>query len=211
MAQFFFDITERKAAEARLTTMFEELNHRVKNNLAAVSSLLSLQGQSASRAGQGRAGQGGLAHPVHRRGARGAARRSGAAARSTWPTISTISAVTCAPRCSIHDRVRLELETEPISLTRGTAAPLGIVVNELVTNAIKHAYPPPASGTIWVRLARRGEGAVLTVEDHGPGLPSGGAATGGLGLRLLEPMVRQVGGALAIRRDGGARFEISFA
>ncbi len=210
MAQFFFDVTDRKAAEARLATMFEELNHRVKNNLAAVAALLTLQGQAASR-------------PVKAELAKAAARIQAIAAAHEAlredPASGEIDFAAYLENLCRHlraslfdrDRLRLELEVEPVRIAPDKAAPLGIIVNELVTNAVKHAYPPPARGAVRVRLTRTDAGGALSVEDDGPGLPAGQEPSAGLGLRILEPMVRQLGGALAIRRDGGAAFEIRFA
>jgi len=87
--------------------------------------------------------------------------------------------------------------------------PLGMAVNELVTNAVKYAYPPPEKGVISVRLQASDNGPVLTVGDSGCGLPNEDESkTGGLGLSIIESMVRQVGGALTIHRHPGTTFEI---
>ena len=87
---------------------------------------------------------------------------------------------------------------------------LGIVVNELVTNAVKYAYPPPRRGSIHVSFQPTERGATLTVSDSGCGLPADFAsAEGGLGAKLVKSFVAQVGGDLTIRHTPGATFEIS--
>ena len=69
MAQLFFDITERKAAEAHTARLFEELNHRVKNNLAVVSAVLSMQARDADPATRAMSRQGGRSRAIHSGGA----------------------------------------------------------------------------------------------------------------------------------------------
>ena len=108
------------------------------------------------------------------------------------------------------DRVTLEVETEPALLPVDTAIPLGMVVNELVTNAAKYAYPEPASGAITVRFGRRDDILVLAVGDGGQGLPGDiEARPGSMGMRLITSLVAQVGGDLKVTRRPGATFVVT--
>ena len=94
-----------------------------------------------------------------------------------------------------------------------TAIPLGMVVNELVTNAVKYAYPPPAKGSVEVRL-RRDEGRlVLSVRDSGQGLPERAESPpeGRLGMKLVRSLVAQVQGELVDLGPPGTAFEIRLA
>jgi len=94
-------------------------------------------------------------------------------------------------------------------LSVDTAIPLGMVVNELVTNAVKYAYPEPATGVITVRFGRQEGGFVLTVGDSGQGLPGNiESRPGSLGMKLINSLVAQVGGGLSVSHHPGATFEI---
>ena len=85
-----------------------------------------------------------------------------------------------------------------------------MVVNELLTNAVKYAYGPDQAGVVKVRLIHDQHGVVLSVADAGVGLPGGAAWTStGLGMRLVRSLVAQANGRLEIRREAGALFEIS--
>jgi two-component sensor histidine kinase len=208
MAQLFFDITERKAAQARQVEMFDELNHRVKNNLGIVIALLNME----ARAGG----------PVLRAALEKAVDRvqSIAAVHESLSTQHLSGEVDFGgylrnlverlSRSLLSDgRIRIEVEAYPCCVSIDHAVALGIVVNELVTNAVKYAHPPPAQGWIRVRFQPMESGALLSVEDNGGGLPADfDGAGGGLGARLVKSFVTQVGGELAIRHQPGATFEI---
>jgi two-component sensor histidine kinase len=93
-----------------------------------------------------------------------------------------------------------------------TAIPLGLIVNELISNALKHAFPGERSGTIQVNLRFQSSGKlVLAVRDNGVGLPAAfdldKAHT--LGLKMIRDLTRQVGGTLNLCRDNGTTFEIT--
>ena len=91
-----------------------------------------------------------------------------------------------------------------------TAIPLGIILTELVTNAVKYAYPAPALGTILVRAKRTSLGLVeLAVRDDGVGMSE--MREGSLGFGLVRSLVRQIAGELDIRNDAGLTVAISFA
>ena len=86
------------------------------------------------------------------------------------------------------------------------ATTLGIVVSELVTNAVKHAFAPGLGGQIWIRFIKSDAGVPeLRVEDDGRGLPEGGATGTGLGAVIIKQLARQFGGVpdYGPRADGG--------
>jgi two-component sensor histidine kinase len=208
IAQFFFDITARKAGEARQAELFDELNHRVKNNLAMVASLLQLQARGADEAvrdhlGKAAARVQGIAE-VHNALSRGASNEAVDFGAYLQDLVASLRRT-----LAVDERIGLGVETEAVDLPVDTAIPLGMVVNELVTNAVKYAYAPGTGGRIEVRFRRDGERLTLTVSDHGKGLPDGGEESG-LGMRLVRSMVEQIGGALTISGGDGASFEVSF-
>ena len=89
---------------------------------------------------------------------------------------------------------------------------VGLIVNELVTNAAKHAFADGDVGQIRVAFSREGTGYRLTVEDDGKGLPDDYATRRqGLGRGLVEAFTRQAGGSLTVVHGPGARFEVELA
>ena len=207
MAQFFFDITERKVEQARQASAFDELNHRVKNNLAMVAGLLELQargskGQVRDHLVKAAARVQSIAE-VHDALSRGA----GADSIDFGAYLQDLCA-SLRRSLAIEDRIALRVETEPEILAVDTAISLGMVVNELVTNAAKYAYPEGAAGEIVVGFVRAEDQLLLTVRDDGRGLPSE-PGPGGLGMRLVGSLLDKLGGELRLQEGRGAGFEIS--
>ena len=208
MAQLFFDITERKENEAYRERLFEELNHRVKNNLAVVSAILGMQARGAVPAARAD-----LMKAVDRvqsvaevHGSLSLGREGG---RVDFAVYLRGLCDRLAASLLADDRIQIAVETISIDIDAEHAAPLGIAVNELVTNAVKYAYPPPQKGLITVRLGLSQNGPVLTVGDSGCGLPNDvESKTGGLGFSIIQSMVRQIGGTLTIHHHPGTTFEI---
>jgi two-component sensor histidine kinase len=107
------------------------------------------------------------------------------------------------------DRIAIEIKAEPANIPVDQAAPLGMIVNELVTNAVKHAYPPPRSGVVAVHLRREAGNLVLSVRDWGRGTPAGEATEArGLGMKLIASLARQVGATVSRQKGPGTGFEI---
>jgi two-component sensor histidine kinase len=93
-----------------------------------------------------------------------------------------------------------------------TEISLGMVVNKLVTNAVKHAYPLPQRGEISVRFKMNDANATLQVGDSGAGLPDNpGMQTSGLGTKLVSALIQQIGGHLTTRRHPGITYIIEFS
>jgi two-component sensor histidine kinase len=209
MAQFFFDITDRNAAVARQAEMFEELNHRVKNNLTLVAGLLQMQARGAEPAVReqlikavDRVQSIAQVHQALYRGGRNDDIDFGAYLKDLCASLS---------RSLMADgRIALEVQAEAANLPIDMVIPLGMAVNELVTNAVKYAYPPPGTGLVSVDFRRDRDQFRLTVGDGGCGLPEPAkAGAGGLGMTLVNSLVGQVRGRLVVRRHPGATFEIT--
>jgi two-component sensor histidine kinase len=110
-------------------------------------------------------------------------------------------------------RVRFRFDLHPSPLPLDLAIPCGMIVNELVSNALEHAFPEGRSGT--VRIAFRGDAAgyELTVADNGVGLSEELLAgkPGTLGLKVVQALTRQIHGRLDLQQAEGSLFAIHFA
>ena len=111
------------------------------------------------------------------------------------------------------NRITLKVETVEVQLPINAAIPCGLVVNELISNALKHAFPGNGRGEIRIRLGRISEShAVLSVSDDGQGLPEGldPANTETLGLQLVNLLTDQLDGTIEINRANPTAFTLSF-
>ena len=86
--------------------------------------------------------------------------------------------------------------------------PCGLIVNELVTNALQHAFASSDAGTIRVRMLQRGSTYTLEVADSGGGMPH--EARKSLGMTLVEMLAEQIGGELEVGTDGGTCITVTF-
>ena len=190
---------ELHASHERLATLLREVNHRVANSLQMVSAFVQLQA-SAIEDGAARAALGdtqrriGAIGQVHRRLYSSSDVESvdmkdylQALLAELQETLST----TAAPR-------RLILACDAVRLPTDKAVSVGVIVNELVTNACKYAYARNASGEVRVELTETGpEALTLVVEDDGRGMSAGAPAQGtGLGARLIKAMAANLGADL---------------
>jgi two-component sensor histidine kinase len=105
------------------------------------------------------------------------------------------------------ERLRIEVQAEAVTAPLEEAVALGLIVNELVTNAVKHAYPASANGVIHVSLSKSAAGLALEVRDEGCGLGDGDRSAG-IGMRLVRSLVQQCHGRLEVANDHGARFTV---
>jgi PAS domain S-box-containing protein len=109
-------------------------------------------------------------------------------------------------------RIDLEVRTQHIEIDTKRAISLGLIVNELLTNAVKHAFPDGSSGTIAISLRRIGNGAGLTVSDDGVGLRSKRdiEESASMGMMLIRELIKQIGGVLEIDDGEGTSVSIVF-
>lgn len=205
------DITERQEREAFQALLIREIGHRVKNSLALVSALLNLQARSLE--GGPRAALQDAASRVHAVATVHDQlwRQSEAREVDLQPFLQNLAAALAegAPRHSTRVAV------EPVVVSADVAVPVGLLVNELVTNAYKYAYPAGEEGE--VRIAGRREGAGryrVEVADAGRGLPPGfdmSRSSASLGMRVISTLVKQLDAELTIGSpDRGASFSFSF-
>ena len=191
--------------------LLREVNHRVKNNLNVVCSLLNLQSNQVKDSRDAE-----LFVEARNRVMIMASIHE-ALYRST--TLSTITAgeffTTIAHKLvRSYDRreITVPVECGDLSLGMDELIPCGLIINELVTNSLKHAFPGGRGGTIAISLVKEGPELLLTVCDDGVGLPEGLVIdkAESLGLILVNSLVQQLGGTLGIDRSGGAAFLIRF-
>jgi PAS domain S-box-containing protein len=214
------DITERKNAEKRLQAslaekevLLKEIHHRVKNNLQVVSSLLDLQSaklpDAAARSlfaeSQSRIFSMALAHEQLYQSKNLAEIDLADYIRNL---VSHVRQAFMTPEAALQCR----LEVEAIVLDIEKVVPCGLLMTELLSNALKHAFPDGRRGIIDIAFGRRGDELELTVADNGIGLPADfhveTART--LGLQLVAALVEQLNGVLTVESRGGARFSLSF-
>ncbi|PKL24002.1 MAG: hypothetical protein CVV47_12120 [Spirochaetae bacterium HGW-Spirochaetae-3] len=215
----FIDISERKRAEERVENLLrdkelvlKEVHHRIKNNMQGIGSLLQIQADAQADG----AAKDALGEAVGRVSSLAVlydklyrAETVGSASLKEYlPSLATEIARTYPSR----KRIALETRVDDIPLDAKTLSPIGLIVNELMTNAIKHAFAGRPGGRIVVSAVDRGGRVRLVVEDDGIGLPEKGAASGpgGFGMQLVEALVEQIAGTLSVERDGGTRFAIEF-
>jgi two-component sensor histidine kinase len=199
----------------RLTLLLRELNHRVKNNLAIVSSLLNLQSGSladaqaarAVREGRQRVEAMGLLHQH-------LYQTADVARVDMSPYLTTLIDSLLAAYGFDEDELTLELTLDLPALDVERAVPLGLILNELITNAMKHAYAGVARPWLRVQLRAPGPAALLLeVEDNGPGFGPGQwqAAENSFGQQLILALSAQLGGEVLTDNRPGAFFRLVVA
>lgn len=192
-----------QAAVARNETLFREIHHRVKNNLQSVGALLQLQ-------------------PIDPN-IKSAMRQRIAAMASVHEHIYRSNSYDQVPMQSyLHELIRgiregqgsditVIEEVEDISVARDTAMPLGLLVNEVITNALKHAFELGAGGEMRVILRSLGDGRTeLDISDNGRGFDTKSPSRG-IGRRLIEAFASQLGGEVtATSGTSGSRLVVVF-
>ena len=213
------EITERERAEKQLRSslkekeiLLQEVNHRVKNNLQVISSLLRVQARSIEdqkvrqlfKESQSRVETMSL---IHER-----LYKSEDLAQIDFATYIGELARNLVQSYEIGSNVTVELDVDGIFLELERAIPCGLIINELVTNALKYAFPMGDPGHIMISLKPQPEGGLeLTVKDNGIGLTPDFDLqnTGSLGLQLVGLLTDQLGGTLSVVRRGGTIFTIT--
>ena len=200
-------LAEREQLLARTYTLFRELQHRVKNNLQVIQSLVRL---SAKRApadlaqyfDEVRRQIWAIGQAHHKLYAGGNLDHIDLSSY-----IADISDQSVIGLGSFNERVRVTLQLEPISVNVDAAIPIGLIVTELVTNAFKYAFPGGRRGEVRISLESRSGYGELTIMDDGVGLP---AERDGSGLRIVQALVTQIEGDLELLRQAGTRWILRF-
>jgi len=237
------DITERKKAEEALEKLeklrIKEIHHRIKNNLQVISSLLDLQAETFSHLetcktpevveafmeSQNRVISMALIHEELYKGDK----------IDTLDFAAYLRKLTADLIGSYNPEnkaINLKLDLKQVYLGMDTAIPLGIIVNELVSNSFKHAFPARREGEIRINLRRAETSSfendtigqeqecmersdfryILEISDNGRGVPEeiDFENTDSLGLQLVNILVQQIDGCIKLERDHGAKFTMWF-
>jgi len=204
---------EAKAAEltealAEKDVLFQEVHHRVKNNLQVISSLLTMQSLHVTD----EATRGTLKDALDRIHSMGLVHQtlyeSNTAARVDLGTyFGKLAEGLAGSYATSRGAVTVQVEVTG-TLDLDSAVPLGMLANEALANALKHAFADGRPGTVTVSLVREADQWCFTVKDDGCGLPEKPGK--GIGLGLIRALARQLGGRSAITRDGGTLVTVTF-
>ncbi|MCA9266886.1 MAG: PAS domain S-box protein [Planctomycetales bacterium] len=194
-------------------TLLREVHHRVKNNLQIVSSLLSLQAKDSHdqtvgrlfRESQGRIRSMALIHEL-------LYRSDDLASVGFAEYVVQLTGQLRRTYETPHCRCDFQVQVDEIALDLDRAIPCGMIINELATNALEHAFVGRSQGTVRVSFTQVDDEYRLIVEDDGVGCPQGVDLTNGpsLGLKVVDSLVRQLGGTLETESHNGARFTAVF-
>jgi PAS domain S-box-containing protein len=222
------DITDRKRTEMALRdseerlkvalhekeVLLKEIHHRVKNNLQVVCSLLRLQCDTIEDPAlrelfyesEHRVRSMALIHET-------LYQTSNVARFHLAPYLRTLSAELFRAYGVDPQRIALTIRIDEVVLPLDAAIPCGLILNELLSNALKHAFPNGGRGDIRIELqATTDRQVLLRVADTGVGLPEGFdvCQTGSLGLQLVSALAEQLQGVIAVERGGGTALTVTF-
>ncbi|MBN2246022.1 MAG: PAS domain-containing protein, partial [Candidatus Aminicenantes bacterium] len=216
------DVTERMLFEEKLKAsikekevMLQEIHHRVKNNLQIISSLLRLQSSHIQdeslkhifNVSQDRIQSMALIHQMLYQ-----SKNLNSVDLSDYirKMISRLSSI----YLNKNKNINFDVDIKNVNLSINQAIPCGLIINELVSNSLKHAFNPNQKGRIYVGISNTGKGNIqISVKDTGRGLPENFhiEITNSLGLTLVCDLIKQLRGTLTLKRDEGTEFEIIFS
>ena len=214
------DITKRKEMEEKLEKALEEKDvliketyHRVKNNLMVISSLLNLQSRyikdkdtkNIFKESQNRAKSMAMIHE-------NLYRSEDLKNLNFTEYIENLSNDLYQTYSMDKSLVKLVLNLENVTLDVETSIPLGLILNELLTNSLKHAFPEGAGGMIKVELKKHNGGYKLSVSDNGKGFPQDidYRNTDTLGMLIVNSLTDQIDGEIYLDRNKGTKFTVMF-
>ncbi len=214
-----FDITDRRMADERLKAslhekevLLKEIHHRVKNNLQVVSSMLNLQSMNIEdpwlngvfRESQDRVRSMALIHEK--------LYQSGDLSRIDFNEyVQNLTAYLLRSYGS-GGTIKLNTDVGDILLCVDLAIPCGLIINELVTNSLKYAFPEGRAGTITISMRREDREYTLVIGDDGIGMPDDldCRKSGSLGLQLVDTLNEQLEGSIGMSQANGTWFKIKF-
>jgi two-component sensor histidine kinase len=203
-----------KASLAEKEVLLKEIHHRIKNNLQVISSLLRLQATHIEdpralemfNESRNRIESMALVHEKLYQSANLSQVNFGEYARS-------LSALLIASYGARAAQITLRTEIDNVSLSVDVALPLGLIINELLSNSLKYAFPEGEGGEVRIELHHLEDGQIqVIVADNGAGFPRDldFRETGTLGMQLVSALTEQIEAAIELRRDRGTEFRISF-
>ncbi|HEX3013216.1 MAG TPA: histidine kinase dimerization/phosphoacceptor domain -containing protein, partial [Methanobacterium sp.] len=214
-----FEASKRKEAEENLKAslkekeiLMKEIHHRAKNNLTIISSLLNLQSRHINdkealgvfKESQNRARSMALIHEK--------LYRSDDLRKIDFGEYIRSLTIELFHSYRTSSGIKLDMDIDDINLDINTAVPLALIVNEIVTNSLKYAFPDKKTGNVSVRFAKNADELQLIVEDNGIGFPNDldFKNTNSLGMQLVNSLTEQIKGHIKLEREEGTKFIIDF-
>lgn len=202
-------VIEKSLAEKEI--LLKEIHHRVKNNLQIISSLLNLQSRQiddpkaleAIREGRNRVASMALIH-------KNLYQEDDLTGVNAADYIDKLTdSLMSSYQVSDHE-VRFEKDIDPVQLDVDVVIPLGLILNEIITNCLKYAFPEGQPGLIRMSLKEQENGIHLNVSDNGKGLPAGFEVEelNSLGFRLIKAFAQKLEAALNISSQFGTQIEV---
>jgi two-component sensor histidine kinase len=203
----------RNNRRAALLVLLKEVYHRVKNNLQIVSSLINLQAQNVKnkaavellKQSADRIKSMALLHEK--------LYQSKDLAKIDFNDyIHTLAGHLMFGYGAHSSRIKINLQIDAIFLDVDTAIPCGLIINELLSNALKHAFPEGRSGEIGIAFTQNGDEFMLVITDNGIGFPAGldFKRSASLGLQLVSSLTNQLLGQLTLDQGNGSTFTLRF-
>lgn len=214
------DIGDRKQREQQLadslaekSVMLQEIHHRVKNNLQVICSLLNLQTQTTDphiaevmQESQNRVRSMALVHE-------NLYQSENLSKINLERYVKDLSENLLRSYRSRGSLTRIHVDVSNLYLDIDTAVPCGLIINELVSNALKYAFLPHHGGEVNIQISPLAhQELMLTVADNGVGLPTevNIEQTKTMGLRMVKSLVQQISGTFSVKREAGTSFQIVF-
>ncbi len=215
------DITQRKKSENKIKdslkekeVLLQEIHHRVKNNMQIISSLLNLQKQYVDEEkavnvlmeSQNRVKSMAMIHEK-------LYQSHNLTLINIFDYVQSLIKDLFASYSTPTSQITPIIEIDNVSLNIETAVPCGLIINELISNSLKYAFPSGRGGKIFLSLKLRGKNYELIISDDGIGFPEDldFKNTESLGLQLVNSLVGQINGKIELNRDHGTSFKIIFS
>jgi len=209
-----YDITDRKKAGEGVQkqllekeTLLMEVHHRIKNNIASIESLLSLQAQSVKNPEalsvlQDAIGRVKSMRILYDKLLIGVDYKESSVKNYIESLVNSVAAL-----FPDNEKIRIDTRIRDFNLVSKKLFPLGIVINELLTNIMKHAFAGRDGGQVTVSLEKEANHVTLTVQDDGNGLPADFDinTSKGFGFMLIKMLSEQLGGSYTIENNMGTR------
>lgn len=216
------NVTEKKHVQQRMEqslkekeVLLKEVHHRVKNNMQVISSILNLQSSYVSddyaltllKESQNRIKTMAYIHES-------LYQNKSFASVNFSDYVSTLVNNIVQSYAASKDKISLNLDIEKVALSLDVSIPVGLIINELVTNAIKHGFPGSRTGIIDINLKTENNFVFLELKDDGVGFATGVDLENShsLGLQLVNTLIEQIEGQLQFKSENniGTRFVITF-
>lgn len=215
-----FDITENKKNEERITqslkekeVLLKEVHHRVKNNMQVISSILNLQSSYVKDAYALN-----LLKECQNRIKSMAFIHESLYQTKNFESVNFSEYITTLSKNLVHTysinskNIKLVLTLDKLFLNLDSSIPCGLIINEIISNSLKYAFPDNRDGIIFVTLKVDNNQVRIEAGDNGVGIPQGIDIkhTETLGLQLVDTLVEQINGTLVLDRRKGTKFIIEF-